>query len=140
MNRVLLAIFVLLACNQVAAEESDFRCLKSTGSKKPIRLQFTFPAGTSDEGYVNYQGGSERITVRRMKEKELERVPGGRPSVFESRWVEAAPNGSGGTYVLATQGAVLDEFRYIRKKDGKIFRFEEDLDATGEDSCEWKKK
>lgn len=53
---------------------------------------------------------------------------------------EATSDGSGGTYVVVTQGAVLAEFRYIRKKDGKTFTFEEDPDASGENGCEWKAK
>ena len=140
MNRLLWAMLGLLVCNPVAADENDFRCLKSTGLKNPLRLQFTFPAGTADLGFVNYQSGSGRIPVRRTKEKELRRVPGGRPSVFETRWQEATSDGSGGTYVVVTQGAVLAEFRHIRKKDGKTFTFEEDPDASGENGCEWKAK
>jgi len=140
MNRLLWIMLGLLACSAVAADENDFRCLKSVGLKNPLRLQFTFPAGTADSGFVTYQSGSGRIPVRRIEEKELRRVPGGRPSAFQTRWEEVTPDGSGGTYVVVTQGALLEEFRYIRKKDGRIFKFEEDLDASTDKGCEWNTK
>lgn len=140
MNRISIIMAGILICSPVVASENDFRCLKSIGLKSPIRLQFTFPADNEKLGYVTYQNGDGRIAVRRVKERELRRVPGGRPSEFESQWEETAPAGAGGTYIIVSQGALLNEFRYARKKDGKIFRFEEDLDASGKNQCEWNTK
>ncbi|HSN90645.1 MAG TPA: hypothetical protein VLS93_05415 [Anaeromyxobacteraceae bacterium] len=85
-----------------------------------------------------YENGAGRIPVKLVEEKELRRVPGGGPSEFEMRWMEVLPDGTGGTYVMTVQGAVLGTFRYVRQKDGKVFRFEEDPDAAGEERCEWK--
>lgn len=127
-------------CSHALADENDFRCLKSIGLKKPIRLQFAFPTDRDARGYVAYQGGTGRIAVKRTQERELREVPGGRPSEFETLWVEMTRDEPGGTYVLVTQGARLTEFRYIRKKDGKVFRFEEDLASSGEEGCEWNRK
>lgn len=136
-NRILCTALGLLACNLAAADEGDFRCLRSVGASDPMRLQFTFPAGSSDMGYVAYQKGSGRIQVKQKDEKELGRATGGRPSATQSRWEEVTADGTGGTYVLTTRGALVEDFRYLRKKDGRSFRFEDDPDAAGDKGCKW---
>lgn len=136
MNKLLVVLLVFMATGYANADEADFRCLKSIGLKKPIRLQFTFPADGKDTGYVIYQNGNGKIPVKRLKEKELRQGPVGRPSEFEISWVEITAKGYGGRYVFFAQGAILDDFRYIRK-NGKVFKFEEDADAEGDNGCEW---
>jgi hypothetical protein len=130
MNRLIgvLVIGFLLASSAIA-DQNDFRCFKSIGLKNTLRIQFVFQSDNDDVGYVIYKGGSARIPVKRLKEKELKRVPGGRPSEFETQWREITSDETGGTYVYVSQGALIDNFRYIRK-DGKIFKFIEDLDAS----------
>ena len=130
----------ILACTSVAADANDLRCLKAIGVKTPLRLQFVFQADKPGLGYVIYQNGSGPIAVKELKEREVRQGPGGRPSVFEAQWEEITSDGSGGKYVIVSQGARISEFRYIRKKDGKIFRFEEDVEAWTEKGCKWNKK
>jgi len=140
MNR-LVGIFVgILVCNSVAANENDFRCLKSIDVKNPLRLQFVFRTDKNDLGYVIYQRGSGPIAVKKTKENELKRAPGGRSSEIETQWQEITSDATGGTYIVVSQGALITAFRYIRKKDGKIFNFEEDIDASAEKGCEWNAK
>jgi hypothetical protein len=127
----------LLLCSPVFADENDFRCLKSVGLKNPVRLQFTFRADKNDLGYVAYQRGSGRIQVKKISEKELRRVPGGRPSEFEMTWQEITPDGPGGRYVMVVQGARIYDFSYMGKKSGKAMKFEEDLEAFTEKGCNW---
>lgn len=134
-----IALLGFFLAGPVIADPNDFRCLKSVGLKKTLRLQFTFPADSGDVGSVTYENGSGPISVKRLKEKELRRVPGGRPSEFEIDWTEITPDGNGGRYVFISQGAIIDNFRYIRK-DGKVFRFEEDVEASGDNGCTWAKK
>jgi hypothetical protein len=140
MNKLFGVLIGILACTSVAADVNDFRCLKSTGVKTPLRLQFVFQTDKPDMGYVIYQNGSGPIAVKKLKEREMREVPGGRPSVFEAQWEEITPDGTGGKYIVVSQGALIYEFRYIRKKDGKIFKFEEDIEVSNEDRCEWNKK
>ena len=121
MNKLIGVLFVLLAASSAVAGQNDFRCLKSVGLKNVLRIQFVFQSDKDDAGYVIYQSGSAPIPVRKLEEKELKRVPGGRPSEFEIQWRETISDGTAGTYVFVSQGALIDNFRYIRK-DGKIFR------------------
>lgn len=129
-------LFGLLLCNGAVANESDFKCMKSVGLKNPIRLQFTFPAENQDIGYVMYQKGSEPIPVKRIKEETIREVPGGRPWVFQSVWEEITDSGIGGKYVIVSQGAIIYEFKYMRK-DGKVFKFEDAFEASTENGCRW---
>ncbi len=139
MHRLMGVLFIFLAASSALADQNDFRCLKSVGLKNTLKIQFTFRSDLDGTGYVIYQGGSGPIPVTRRMEKELKRVPGGRPSAFEAQWQETASDGTGGTYVFISQGALIDNFRYIRK-DGKIFKFVEDLDASADNGCEWATK
>lgn len=127
----------LFLCSPVFADENDFRCLKSIGLKNPVRLQFTFQSGKDDLGYVTYQRGSGRMQVKKISEKELRRVPGGRPSEIEMTWQEITPDGPGGRYVMVIQGARIYDFSYMGKKSGKAMKFEEDLEAFSEKGCDW---
>ena len=136
MNRLIAVLIGFLAISSAFADENDFRCFKSVGLKKPVRLQFVFQAEKEGVGYVRYETGTGPIQVKRLKERELRRVANGRPSEFETTWLELVPKGAGGTYLVVSQGALIDDFRYIRP-DGKTFRFEEDLEASTEEGCRW---
>ena len=141
MNKLFGVLIGILVCTSVAAaDENDFRCLKSIGVKTPLRLQFVFQTDKPDVGSVIYQNGSRPIAVQKLKEREVRGVPGGRPSITEAQWEEITSDGTGGKYIIVSQGARIYEFRYIRKKDGKLFKFEEDVEASTEKGCEWNKK
>jgi len=136
MNKLIGLLVGALLSSPVCADENDFRCLKSIGLKKPLRLQFTLASDNDDVGSVIYKNGSGRIPIKRVKETQLRRGPVGRPSEIETRWAEIAPEGAGGTYLVVSQGAVLSGFRYIRQ-DGKQFSFEEEPEAAAEQGCHW---
>ena len=140
MKKLFGVLIGILFCASVAADVNDFRCLKSIGVKTPLRLQFVFETDKPDMGYVIYQNGSGPIAVKMLKEREVREGPRGRPSVFEAQWEEITSDGTGGKYIVVSQGARIYEFRYIRKKDGKIFKFEEDIEASTEEGCKWNKK
>jgi hypothetical protein len=140
MNKLFGVLIGILISTSVAADVNDCRCFKSIGVKVPLRLQFVFQTDKPDIGYVIYQNGSKPIAVKMLKEREMRRVPGGGPSVIEAQWEEITSDGTGGKYIVVSQGARINEFRYIRKKDGKLFKFEEDMEALAEKGCEWNKK
>jgi len=140
MNKIFGVLIGILACTSVAADENDFRCLKSVGVKTPLRLQFVFQTDKPDTGFVIYQNGSGPIAVKKLKEREVREVPGGRPSVSEAQWEEMTSDDTCGKYIVVSQGARVYEFRYIRKKDGKVFKFVEDLEASTDTGCAWNKK
>ncbi|MCP9834616.1 hypothetical protein [Cyanobium sp. Aljojuca 7A6] len=137
MKRGLAVLLLLIVAVPAAwADQGHVRCLRSIGLKTPLKLQLSILSDSNDRGYVLYQGGSGRIPLKLLKVTELRRVYGGRPSEFETQWIEMSPNGSGGRYVYVNQGAIIDDFRYIRK-DGRVFKFEDDLDAFTDDGCTW---
>lgn len=140
MNKLFGVLIGFLVCTSVSADVNEFRCLKLIGVKTPLRLQFVFHTDKPDVGYVIYQNGSGPVAVKKLKEREVREVPGGRPSVSEAQWEEITSDGTGGKYIVVSQGARIYEFRYIRKKDGKVFKFEEDLEASTEEGCKWNKK
>jgi len=124
------------------ADTNNFRCFKSIGLKKPLRLQFSVQRYEPGEGYVTYQNGSGFIHIKKVSEKEVKKIPTGGPSEIEAVWQEDITDGSGGKYIINSQGARVHEFKYVRKKDGKIFKFEEDLEAevSKTNRCTWNKK
>lgn len=140
MNKLFSVLLGVLVLNSVKADENDFRCFKSIDLKTPLKLQFVFQTDKDELGYVSYQNGSRAIPVKLIKEKELKRLPGGGPSEFEAQWQEMTTDGTGGTYVVISQGAMISDFRYLRKKDGKIFQFQEDMNASTEKGCDWSTK
>lgn len=139
MNRLIGVLVIgFFAASSAMADQNDFRCFKSVGLKNPLKIQFVFQSDNDDVGYVIYKGGSARIPVKKLEEKELKKGPGGRPSEFETQWREVTSDETGGTYAYVSQGALIDNFRYIRK-DGKIFKFVEDIDASTDNWCAWDK-
>ncbi len=137
MKRRLAVLLLLIAtAPPVRADQDNVRCLRSIGLNTPLRLQLGLSSESDAGGYVLYQGGSGRIPLKLLKVTELRRVYGGRPSEFETQWVEMPPSGSGGRYVYVNQGAIIDDFRYIRR-DGRVFSFVDDPDAYADDRCTW---
>jgi hypothetical protein len=138
MKKLFRVLIGVLMSSQAMADENDFRCFRSADPKSSLRLQFVFQTGKEGSGYVIYQKGGGPIAIKLLKEKELHRGPSGRPSEIEATWRETSLDGSGGTYIVVSQGALISKFRYIRKKDGKNFLFEEDAAAANENGCVWK--
>jgi hypothetical protein len=117
-------------------DQNEVRCLKSAGLKTPIRLQFEFP-GSNKLGYVTYEHGSGKISVKQLATKETQKVSG-RPSFFTLKFEEVTADHFGGIYTLVTQGAMVEDAEY-KRKDGKVFHFEDDTPAMGEKGCTWLK-
>lgn len=127
-----------LLCGTAFAQHdpNEIRCLKSVGLKNPIRLQFEFPS-PNQLGHVTYEHGNGRISIKQLDIKETQKVPD-RPSFFTLKFEEVTPDHSGGIYTLVVQGAMVEDAEY-KRKDGKLFHFEDDTEAMGEKDCTWKK-
>lgn len=133
---VAIALLALAVAGRAAAlEPDDFRCFKSIDQPKPIRLEFVLSDGPNHDSYVIYEHGHGRVPVDQVKMRTVE-SSADRPNTFEMRWKETGPD-AGGEYVFVSQGAVVSDFRYIRTRDGKVFRFEEDTAASGDHGCTW---
>ena len=59
------------------------------------------------------------------------------PIAVESRWMEHLNGTETGEYRLTTQGAIIGELTYFRKRDGKNFSFYDDKDLYGLSGCIW---
>ncbi len=129
---------VVLLCGTAFSQDAqnEIRCLKSVGLKNRIRLQFEFP-GSDKLGYVTYEHGRGKIAVKQLVIKETQKVSG-RPSFFTLQFEEVTADHSGGVYTLVTQGAMVEDAEY-KRKDGKVFHFEDDTAALGEKGCTWLK-
>ncbi|WMW82039.1 hypothetical protein RF679_07060 [Undibacterium cyanobacteriorum] len=137
MNKILVLVFGL-ALNHVAnANENNFRCLQSINLNKPIKLQFNYPQDSEKTGLVTYGNSALSIPVRLKSEKTIREVPNGQPWLFQSTWEEITNAGIGGRYVITSQAADIYEFKYVRK-DGKVFMFKVNIDASTENGCQWK--
>ena len=135
MKKVILLFLGLALSHMVFADDSYFYCLQSIHLQKPIRLQFNVQ-DKQETGSVTYSNSKASIPIKLKSTKTLEEGPVGRPSLFQYVWKEMPSTGSGGKYIISIQGALMGEFKYIRN-DGKVFRFEVNIDATTENGCKW---
>jgi hypothetical protein len=93
--------------------------LKSSGLKKNFALKIVMFDGWN-EGYVLYEGQSERIPIRFDHAKTIFEVTG-RPDFAEHFYNEIHKGKITGVYTLRIQGAPIYSASYTRKKDGKQF-------------------
>lgn len=133
-----LALLMLLtfAAPAVWADQDNVRCLRSIGVKPLLRIQFGLHGNSDSSAYVLYQGSRGPIPLRLLKVTELRRMDGGRPSEFETQWIEGTTTPSAGRYVYTNEGALIDDFHYIRS-DGRVFRFVDDSDVLDAGRCTW---
>jgi len=135
----LLILISILFCFSNAFASPLFRCLKSAGKGKPIRLQFTFPADdSSSPAQVLYEKGSAPISLK--KTQDHAKPNRDRPSEVQMEWIELPESPSSGKYLLTTQGALILSFKYVSAKNAKTFTFKDDPDSVDGDSCSWNSK
>jgi len=129
-------LFLCTAASPVRADQDNVRCLRSIGVQPLQRLQFALRANSDSSAYVLYQGRRAPIPLKLLKVTELRRVEGGRPSEFETQWIETTAPESAGRYMYTNVGSLIDDFQYIRT-DGSIVRFVDDADVLDAGTCLW---
>ena len=129
-------LFLFTAASPVRAGQDNVRCLRSIGVQPLQRLHFALRFNSDSSAYVLYQGRRAPIPLKLLKVTEIRRVEGGRPSEFETQWVELTAPESAGRYVYTNIGALIDDFQYVRK-DGTIVRFVDDSDVLDAGQCVW---
>lgn len=127
----------MLVCSASHAG-NDFRCLTTTDTDKPIRLNFSFPADDQNIGYVQYEKGSKPIAVKRGKEVTLENSAGDRPWLFQTDWKELSK--PYGVYRVVSQGAIIESVEYTAPNKHKSVLFNEDISSENEDGCAWQSR
>jgi hypothetical protein len=129
-------LFLFTTASPVRADQDNVRCLRSIGVQPLQRLQFALRSNSDSSGYVLHQGSPKPTPLKLLKVTELSKAEGGRPSEFETQWVELTAPESAGRYVYTNIGALIDDFQYIRK-DGRIIRFVDDSDVLDVGRCSW---
>lgn len=136
---VVVGALALVVCGRAAAiTPDDFRCFRSVDQRRVIRLEFIVAEGPHHDSFVVYEHGTGKIPVDLIDQHEIA-AAGDRPGEFVSRWRGRGPDGTGGDYVMTSQGAIVSGFSYVRKRDGKIVRFAVDDAAAGADGCDWQR-
>ena len=125
-----------MAASPASADQFNIRCLTSVGLTTPLRIQLGLPSDSEGGGYVLYQGGSGPFPLKMLKVTEQRRAYGGRPSEMETHLVEITSAGASRSYVFNIQGAIIDDFRSIRK-DGSLVKFVDDPDELNAGRCSW---
>lgn len=124
----------LFICNEAFANQ--VLCFKSINSKtQVIRLKFIFPDDNSNIAKIKYEKGSKEIIALRIKEEILPPKKN-IPAIVQSTFEEKIDKKETSIYQLTTQGAIIGELIY-KSKNKKIYKFTEDIESTGMDSCTW---
>ncbi len=129
-------LFLIATALPVRADQDNVRCLRSIGVEPLLRIQFGLKSDSDSSAYVLYQGSRGPIPLKLLKVTELRRAEGGRPSEFETQWIEATATEAAGRYLYTNEGTLLDDFQYIRR-DGRIVRFVDDADVLEVGRCSW---
>jgi hypothetical protein len=135
-RRLVVLLLLIVATPAVWADQDNVRCLRSIGVQPLLRIQFGLDSTNESSGHVLYQGRQGPIPLKLLKVTELRRGAGASPSEFETQWMEATDSRSAGRYVYTNEGAMIDDFHYIRN-DGRIVQFVDDSDALEVGRCAW---
>ncbi len=133
---VAVLLFLIAAAPPVRADQDNVRCLRSIGVQPLLRIQFGLKSTSDSSASVLYEGGRGPIPLKLLKVTELRRAEGGRPSEFETQWIEAIAPQAAGRYLYTNEGALIDDFQHIRR-DGRIIRFVDDADVLDVGRCTW---
>lgn len=83
----------------VLADQDSVRCLRSIGVQPLLRIQFGLKSASDSSTCVLYDGGRGPNPLKLLKVTELRGAEGGRPSEFETRWIEAMAPQAAGPYL-----------------------------------------
>jgi hypothetical protein len=140
-NRCFLSVLFLLnsACVYAGSIESDLRCFveKSTQKTKLEMRIYTDEARNWTGGYVKYGKNRAPISIVFHSAKTLE-INEGRPSSFETIWLEISPTEVSGKYTTISQGANVYSLEYLGRKSNKKYTFSETAERDEKsDACKW---
>lgn len=132
--------FSFLATNSFASSvRTDLRCF-TDASSRTTKLEMMFYSDEKNSwvgGYVKYGKSKPLIPIVFQSSKEVYQEVG-RPSFFETAWLEIATGEVTGKYTVGTQGANVYTLEYSGRKTNKKFSFNETVERNaGEDGCKW---
>ena len=76
--------------------------------------------------HVRYLGKNSDLKIKLKSETAMSLINTHTPIVVKSRWMEYLNGTETGEYRLTTQGAIIGELTYLRKRDGKKLSFYDD--------------
>lgn len=118
---------------------SDLRCFtdKATQKTKLEMKVFFDEASNWSGGYVKYGKNKPPISIVLQSTKTIDENEG-RPSTFETIWLEIGTNEATGKYTTVTQGAKYYSLEYIGRKSKKTYMFDEStIRDDASQSCKW---
>ena len=132
--KIFALVFPLVISHSALSQTLCFESDQNHG--KVIQLRMKISPG-SESALVRYRGQSKDLPLIFTSEKSNSPRNAPPPIVVTSYWSEYANGLRTGEYRLTTQGAVVGDLIYIRKKDGKKFSFSDDMNAYAVDGCDW---
>lgn len=88
-------------------------------------------------GYVKYGKNRTPISIVFHATKPIDQSSG-RPSYFESTWIEIASAEVAGKYTIGTQGANVYSLEYVGRDLKKKYSFDETTERNStDDECKW---
>lgn len=118
---------------------TDLRCFTDSSSLT-TKLEMMFYSDEKNNwsgGYVKYGKAKFPIPIVFQSSKEVY-AEAGRPSYFETIWLEIATGEVTGKYTTGTQGANVYTLEYAGRKTNKKYSFNETVQRNAaEDGCKW---
>jgi hypothetical protein len=143
--RVLKLNFILLAlvlfCTKLIAGpiKTEVRCY-ADGSSQKTKLEMKVFLDEDNNwlgGYVRYGKNKPPISIVWQSNKVLYETEG-RPSTFETVWLEIGASEVTGKYTLVSQGANVYSFEYVGRKSNKVYKFDQTvIRDTNDEGCKW---
>jgi hypothetical protein len=137
----LISMLLMLACTNVFAgtAKSDLRCFidKSTQKTKLEMRVYSDEERNWSGGYIKYGKNKSPISIVFQSSKVIDENEG-RPSTFETVWLEIAATEATGKYTAITQGARVYSLEYLGRKSKKIYKYDETVQRDNKgDNCNW---
>lgn len=119
--------------------KSDLRCFtdKSTQKTKLEMRVYSDEEQNWNGGYIKYGENKPPISIIFQSSKVIDEYEG-RPSTFETVWLEVSTTEATGKYIAITQGSRVYSLEYLGRKSKKIYKFDETVQRNIKgDNCNW---
>ena len=121
------------------AAQVQTRCFQFSGRPaKLLQLRLIDTDDDNETAFVRYVGSKAWIPLVLSRSKETPMADSGH-SQLDEEWLEVVHDQVGGRYLLSMQGAEVNSFEYVARKDGARTEFKLAPTPRGVDPCESRK-